>query len=486
MEVRICYAVIYTLTIGDSITCSCWRFGKVELSWILQKVNGEEIPLITNCSYPYKNCPVQYYEGNIFFEVNNFWNKLTVQHVEQDMFRLICTPNFTSIYLDNCMMNVVDSAGAPSVGSPIHTLNKGDQFTCDCDLFGSPKLEWTLQKVSGEMISLVRTCYQPYTSCIPVYDPANFITVTEDKNAYMKKYSSIAPMFVSKLTVKHVDKDMLRVFCSSDGFGNRRDRCLMNVVDYVRPNNGTSKSTATYSTTQSPGVYLTKYPTQSFLTTPFEFLFLTTPKPATENYATSHEQNISLYALIFVAVLITIICVIASFYIIYAKIKKLQIEREAMRAVSRTPQLTPTTAPEPYQNDMSSTRVNPLVHPSNSTLTTESQQHTASIQNSAPNDLPPPYSSLLELRVEPPPYTTLTAESYNCESAPSHEAQDVPPPYTTRYIATYNSVSLSAQQQAQNVPPPYTRYTTTYNCVALSAQQATNEPPPPYTVWHTS
>ncbi|XP_059146913.1 uncharacterized protein LOC131934798 [Physella acuta] len=228
---------------------------------------------------------------------------------------------------------------------------------------------------------------------------------------------------------------MLRLICTNaiDVYG--RDRCLMNVVDYVPPDNGTSKSPTTYSqrlpsTTQS-----------------------------------SDSVDVTLVVCV-IGLPIIVLLVIPSLFLcclIRCRNRKaLQRQNEAMRAVRRTPQLTPAAALGPDQNDMSSTRVNPLVHLSNNTLTTESHQHTASIQSTAPNDSPPPYSSLFELRVEPPPYTILPAESYNCESAPSQQTQNVPPPYTTRYTATYNSVSLSAQQQAPN------------------------EPPPPYSVWHTS
>ncbi|XP_059146939.1 uncharacterized protein LOC131934830 [Physella acuta] len=355
------------------------------------------------------------------------------------MLRLLCSPDYFREYTDNCILNVVDTFGATSIDSPIHTLNQGDHFTCNCNLYGSQSLEWFLQKVNGEKISLVTTCYTPYTRCVIWYNPTNF----ELQTSRMWGLN----LYQSNLTVKHVDKDMLRVFCSSDFFQREQDRCLMNVVDYVRSDNVTTKSS-----TNAPDVYLNTYPEQPFLTTPFQFLFPTTPEPAAENYTSSVALKITVIVLPFIALFVlttlAVCCCCRK-----KKVKRLQRHNEAMRVISITPQLTPEMAPGPDQNDRSSTRVNELVQPSNSTLTTESQQHT-SIQSSAPNDSPPTYSSLLELRVEPPPCTTLTSESYNCQSAPSHQAQNVPPPYTTRYIATYNSVSLSAQQQAPNMPPP--------------------------------
>ncbi|XP_059146912.1 uncharacterized protein LOC131934797 [Physella acuta] len=317
--------------------------------------------------------------------------------------------------------------------SMTYTLNKGDPFICYCEISTKLSLEWILQKVNGQEISLVRECYTPFTSCDIRYDPANFTLVTEARYAFMHD-SSLPQSFESRLTVKHVDKDMRRVFCTNDVLYGR-DRCWMNVVDYVPPDDGTSKSPTTYS-----------------------------PRlPSTTQSSVSINAGLvfSCSILPFVGV-IGISILVNCFINRWSNRKALQRRNEAMPATSNTPQLTPVTVPRSYQNEQCSTNVNPLVYPSNNTPVTQSPQHTASIQSPAPNDSPPPYSSLNELRVEPPPYTILPAESYNCESAPSQQAQNVPPPYTTTYIATYNSVSPSAQQQA------------------------TTEPPPPYSVWHTS
>lgn len=113
------------------------------------------------------------------------------------------------------------------------------------------------------------------------------------------------------------------------------------------------------------------------------------------------------------------------------KLDALKRENQAMHntRIGVTPQLIPATVPRPGQNNIPFTNLNLQVYPRSNPPIPQPQQRTES--SFAHRDEPPPYSSLFQPKVEPPSYTTWTANSAGygyVSSDDQHPASSKTPP----------------------------------------------------------
>ncbi|XP_059146944.1 uncharacterized protein LOC131934834 [Physella acuta] len=212
----------YALKIGDPFTCTCRGYSTYELTWTLQKENGEIIPLINRCEFPFKNCTVEFLHGGISYKADDVydrravvWTHLTIQRTEVDMMGLLCS---VTVDVDRCYMKVVDNVGD---SSDISAVKIGDPFTCTCKASRLGALTWKLHKNNGEHIPLITKCLYPFKNCTVQYHQGGITLEAGDEHLHR---------VTTRLTVQHAEQDMTGIFCSSKSI---RERCLFNFVDNV-------------------------------------------------------------------------------------------------------------------------------------------------------------------------------------------------------------------------------------------------------------